>query len=55
MVDGSRWLRIIALVAFVVLAIAGRINDWEVAVIPLVVVGMLIWSSVKGNTHRTAV
>ena len=37
----------LALVVFIVLAVLGRVNDWEVLVIPVVVAGMLLWSALK--------
>lgn len=37
----------LAFVVFIVLAFLGRLNDWEIAVIPVLVVGMLIWSALK--------
>jgi hypothetical protein len=37
----------LAFVAFVILAVLGRVNDWEVVVIPLAVIAMLIWSATK--------
>lgn len=35
----------IALVLFIILTVLGRVNDWEVIVIPLLVVVMLIFSA----------
>jgi hypothetical protein len=35
----------IALVTFVILAVLGRVNDWEILVIPVLVTVMLIWSA----------
>ena len=35
----------LALILFIILAVLGRINDWELLVIPLLVVVMLIFSA----------
>lgn len=35
----------IALIIFIILAVLGRVNDWEVIVIPLLVVVMLVFSA----------
>jgi len=39
----------LSFIIFVVLAVLGRINDWELAVIPLTVIGMLIISARTKN------
>ena len=40
-----------ALILFVALAILGRVNDWEVLVIPVLVVAMLLWSTLKSPAN----
>ena len=37
----------LAFVVFIILAFLGRVNDWEIVVIPVLVAGMLIWSALK--------
>lgn len=43
-----------ALVVFIALAIAGRINDWELLIIPLTVIVMLIISARVKNVSETS-
>lgn len=39
----------LSLIIFVALAILGRVNDWELAVIPLTVIGMVVISARAKN------
>jgi hypothetical protein len=43
----------VALVVFVIFAVLGRINNWEIIVIPLVVVGVLVCSALKKTSPNT--
>lgn len=42
----------VALIIFIILAVLGRVNDWEILVIPVMVVGMLIWSALKKTSQN---
>jgi len=42
----------VALVVFTVLAVLGRVNDWEVIVVPLLVVVMLILSAMNKKVSK---
>lgn len=37
-------------ILFVILALLGRVNDWEILVIPITVLGIIIFSAIKSKT-----
>jgi hypothetical protein len=42
----------VAFIIAIVFVVLGRINDWEVLVIPVFVIGMLIWSALKKPSSK---
>ena len=42
-----------AFILFVILAILGRVNDWEVVLLPLLVIIMVAVSSIKNTPERS--
>ena len=41
-----------AIILFTVLAVLGRVNDWELLIIPVLVLIMLIYSSINKNVSK---